>query len=56
VTSNFIVRAQHASDVAVGVTSNFIVRAQHASDVAVGVTSVYCEDATCFSFIGRFDG
>ena len=55
-TSKFIVMAQHASDVAVGVKSKFIVRAHHVSNSAVGVTSVYCEDATCFRFIGRCDG
>jgi hypothetical protein len=41
VTAKFIVRAQHASDVAVSVTAKFIVRAQHASDAAVGVTAKF---------------
>ena len=40
-TARFIVRAQHATDVAVCVTAKFIVRAQHVSDVAVSVTAKF---------------
>ena len=40
-SANFIVRAQHASDISVSLTSKILVRAQNNSDVAVGLTAKY---------------
>jgi len=41
VSEKVLVRAQPASDVAVGITAKFIVRAQPASDAAVGITAKF---------------